>query len=212
MTRGEGRSARWWPAVVVAALVAGLGVLVALESPAVASSGADGAAGTQEKVDKKKRTAPAPRAPMSATARRGPDQDGDGHDSVAFGGDDCDDDDPNRYPGNPEVCDAQHHDEDCNPATYGVRDGDRDGFPDARCCNRAGQGRFTCGTDCDDGNAVVHPDAQVCARSARSVLVCAPQDGRETFASSEGPPWKRVNCPEGGRCAPQPNGTGVCVP
>jgi hypothetical protein len=71
------------------------------------------------------------------------DADGDGHGSAACGGDDCDDDDANRFPGNVEVCDASH-DEDCDEATLGV-DRDRDGFVDARCCNGA-----RCGDDCDD--------------------------------------------------------------
>ena len=33
-----------------------------------------------------------------------PDMDGDGHNSVACGGDDCDDTDPDRFPGNVETC------------------------------------------------------------------------------------------------------------
>lgn len=198
--------------MVAVALVVGLGGLVAHGSPAAARAEGHGTARAQASgVDKKKRT-PARRPPRPTTSRREPDQDGDGHDSLAFGGDDCDDDDVNRFPGNTEICDAEHHDEDCDPATFGMRDADGDGYPDARCCNSSREGHFTCGTDCDDGNAVIHPDAQVCARSTRSVLVCAPEAGRETFTSSEGPPWKRVSCPEGGRCVPQPNGTGLCVP
>ena len=149
------------------------------------------------------------------------DEDGDGHVNQALGGDDCDDRDAERYPGNTEVCDAAHHDEDCNPATYGERDADRDGYPDARCCNRDAGGGFACGTDCDDHNAALHPDAQACSRTAGFVLVCRPRAARaatdrgaqtEPFASPEGPPWERVACAAGTRCAAQPNGTGVCVP
>src|SRR5690348_5247253 len=43
------------------------------------------------------------------------DEDGDGHDAVTCGGDDCDDADRNRYPGATEVCDPASRDEDCNP-------------------------------------------------------------------------------------------------
>jgi len=60
----------------------------------------------------------------------GADQDGDGHRSAACGGDDCDDHDRDRFPGNLERCDSSH-DEDCDSMTYGVRDGDFDGYPDS---------------------------------------------------------------------------------
>ncbi len=83
-----------------------------------------------------------------------PDADGDRHEDVACGGDDCDDTDPDRFPGNPEVCDAEGHDEDCDPGTFGGRDVDGDGAVDARCCNGD-----ACGGDCVDTQATVHPDA-----------------------------------------------------
>jgi hypothetical protein len=149
------------------------------------------------------------------------DGDGDGHVNHALGGDDCDDSDAGRYPGNPEICDAAHHDEDCNPATYGERDADRDGYPDARCCNRQPSRGLACGTDCDDTNAAIHPDTQSCSRTAGFVLVCRPRSSRsgtdrgaqaDDFATPEGPPWERLPCGAGTRCAAQPNGTGVCVP
>src|SRR5262249_49876204 len=78
--------------------------------------------------------------------------------SMACGGDDCDDTDGNRYPGNHEVCDAADRDEDCDPATFGVRDDDADGYPDARCCNM-GDSAPVCGSDCDDASGTVHPTA-----------------------------------------------------
>src|SRR5690606_27213938 len=80
------------------------------------------------------------------------DADDDGSDSKACGGQDCDDADPNRFPGNPEVCDPDNRDEDCDPRTFGVRDLDGDGEPDAACCNGD-----NCGTDCDDTRAGVNP-------------------------------------------------------
>ena len=88
-----------------------------------------------------------------------PDADGDGHaDAQCLGpdgeplGDDCDDTDPFRFPGNPEVCspDDPEHDEDCDPTTFGWRDLDGDGAHDDTCCNVADDDTRTCGTDCDD--------------------------------------------------------------
>jgi hypothetical protein len=48
------------------------------------------------------------------------DADGDGHNSQATGGDDCDDYDRNAFPGNTEVWDDADHDEDCNAVSHGV--------------------------------------------------------------------------------------------
>jgi hypothetical protein len=83
-----------------------------------------------------------------------PDADDDGHDSLACGGDDCDDSDPDRHPSNDEVCDAEGHDEDCVEDTVGARDEDGDGFVDDACCNGA-----VCGLDCDDATSSVSPTA-----------------------------------------------------
>ncbi len=82
------------------------------------------------------------------------DADGDGARAIACGGNDCDDNDDNAYPGNTEVCDTEGHDEDCDPATFGIRDGDGDDEPDAACCNGD-----NCGSDCDDTRSSVGPDA-----------------------------------------------------
>ncbi len=81
----------------------------------------------------------------------GCDTDEDGHDGVACGGDDCDDGDPSRHPGAPEVCDPSGRDEDCNPSTYGSTDADGDDHVSDACCNGT-----TCGDDCDDALAAVH--------------------------------------------------------
>ena len=92
-----------------------------------------------------------------------PDADHDGHRAVLCGGDDCDDTDANRFPGNVEVCDTSAHDEDCDATTVGVRDVDRDGFTDSTCCNVAADGTRACGEDCNDARRNVSPTAsEVC--------------------------------------------------
>lgn len=63
------------------------------------------------------------------------DADGDGADSVATGGSDCDDNDARRYPGAAEICDALGVDEDCDLSTGGDRDADGDGEISAMCFN-----------------------------------------------------------------------------
>ena len=80
------------------------------------------------------------------------DHDGDGVIAVACGGADCDDHDPDRFPGNAETCDdgvGGMHDEDCDPLTFGVVDADGDGEVASYCCNADPDG-VHCGTDCDD--------------------------------------------------------------
>jgi hypothetical protein len=69
------------------------------------------------------------------------DRDGDGHEDIACGGDDCDDYDPDRYPGNRETCDPKGRDEDCDPSTPGTRDADGDGYVDIACRNYRHPGR-----------------------------------------------------------------------
>ena len=83
-----------------------------------------------------------------------PDADGDGADAIACGGDDCDDTNPNVFPGAEEVCDPEGVDEDCDPTTFGTRDLDFDGFVSSACCNGD-----NCGADCADGLAAVAPGA-----------------------------------------------------
>lgn len=93
-----------------------------------------------------------------------PDADGDAHASVEAGGDDCDDSDPNRFPGNVEVADTRGHDEDCDPATIGT-DGDRDGdgFIDQAVFNMLPSGLRNTGRDCDDTDPSIHPHGkEVC--------------------------------------------------
>jgi hypothetical protein len=88
-----------------------------------------------------------------------PDAFGVGEDSLACGGADCDDSDRARAPGHAEICDAGDRDEDCDPRTFGVRDADGDGAPDAQCCNVDDEGTRHCGDDCDDTRAGMSPTA-----------------------------------------------------
>lgn len=156
------------------------------------------------------------------------DRDRDGHSDARCGGDDCDDNDLNRYPGNPEVCDAAGHDEDCNPCTIASTtsadgDADRDGFVSGACsnpfagtppqCNTAAvvvdaaRGRVA-GRDCDDRNASVVPGTMVCG--PRGVLVCAAVGPASTGAAPVNG-WYERACPGTSTCFAQPNGTGVCL-
>lgn len=87
------------------------------------------------------------------------DADGDGHRAIAQGGDDCDDNDPTRFPGNVEIADRENHDEDCNPYTFaGNLDQDGDGFMPSWACNERQDGTLICGKDCDDTDPTIHPN------------------------------------------------------
>ena len=109
------------------------------------------------------------------------DQDGDGRRGPQCGGNDCDDRDCGRYPGNNERCDPAGLDEDCAPCTVaGERDGDRDSdtFLSATCRNALGAAPVMCspmlvrvdtvarsvvGRDCDDEDNNRRPDqVEIC--------------------------------------------------
>ncbi|MDJ0751412.1 MAG: MopE-related protein [Woeseiaceae bacterium] len=120
------------------------------------------------------------------------DADGDGvHDDR-----DCDDGDPRRYPGAPEIPDPDDRDEDCDPTTFGDRDGDGDGYYDIAACNVFADGTRNCGRDCDDSRANVNPSApEVCDGVDNdcdgilddNVIPWFPDVDRDLFGTSQGP-------------------------
>jgi len=96
---------------------------------------------------------PAPHPPCGHA-----DCDADGHAALGGGGDDCDDFDPNRYPGKTEVADDK--DDDCDAGTFGFRDADQDGSVDQAVYNTAADGQRYGGNDCNDRQAGIRPTAQ----------------------------------------------------
>lgn len=132
---------------------------------------------------------------------RGTDRDGDGVDSTQCEGTDCNDDDANTFPLNAEVCDAEGHDEDCDPDTYGHRDLDRDGEDDFRCFNRKVDGTIIRGTDYDDTNPAARQGSMICDGPDAVVV--------SDVVSASGA--QSLPCARGTKCVVQPNRTGVCM-
>ncbi len=100
------------------------------------------------------------------------DQDGDGHDKRSAdsagicGGNDCDDGDADRFPGNPEVCDGL--DNDCNGSvddglmSTWYADADADGYGNpgdtVTACSQP-TGYVATAGDCNDGVFAINPGA-----------------------------------------------------
>ncbi len=124
------------------------------------------------------------------------DSDGDGFYSAATGGDDCDDNDPQRYPLRHEDCDNK--DNDCDEATFGNKDSDGDGFIDAKCTAPTSRGVIG-GNDCDDNNYQIKPGSQVCSDNY-SVKLCELGGG-----------FMNLPCGSNLKCYSQPNGLGICA-
>lgn len=136
------------------------------------------------------------------------DQDKDGSDAIAFGGDDCDDGDVARFRGNTEVCDTFNHDEDCDPRTTGGNDADHDILTDGACCNLMTNGAKFCSMDCDDKHGALALDGQRCnPDGSGTAQVCEVNRA----GGGQVPAWTTHPCSGGGKCKPQENGTGICL-
>ncbi len=116
-------------------------------------------------------------APIETGTDQNADSDRDGHAAARFGCADCDDNDSKRFPGNLELADFEGHDEDCDPATIGVRDEDDDGFTDSRVWNDPAQFRsffldpnLMYGNDCDAAAQTFTPDRSRCAMDGTTIV------------------------------------------
>ncbi|HVQ38924.1 MAG TPA: hypothetical protein VMS31_15405, partial [Pyrinomonadaceae bacterium] len=110
-------------------------------------------------------------------------------------------------PLNPEACDAEGHDEDCDPGTYGRRDLDRDGEDDFRCFNRAADGSIYRGTDLNDNDDAVRQGAMICDGPDAVVVI----SNRRPLAISATWEPEILPCPTGTKCVVQPNRQGICI-
>jgi hypothetical protein len=120
------------------------------------------------------------------------DMDGDGHNAVDVNGDDCDDKDPHRFPGNPEKMDSTGHDENCI-CDFELVDKDHDGHYDVKSFNVCGDGTIVRGDDCDDSNPAIFPGAIIFISET------------EAEKCGEG----KVYAPAGKKFSRQPNGTAI---
>jgi hypothetical protein len=156
-------------------------------------------------------------------ATKHPDFDNDGARSIAAGGLDCDDFNPQRAPGRTEVIDPNDLDEDCEPSTFGRVDADGDGAPSIAGCSVSITGSgldrapaWNCGTDCNDGNVAIKPGEMICnSQDTSLILLCTAQaswqvDPRTTPNDGCLRAYRCSDYVAGGRCVSQANGRGVC--
>ncbi|MEM1413633.1 MAG: putative metal-binding motif-containing protein [Myxococcota bacterium] len=133
----------------------------------------------------------------------------DGSGRTVSEGRDCDDTNPAVHPIQLERCNGV--DDDCDgDVDEGVRsplfadmDGDGWGVEPAieGCAPQAGFSLIA--GDCDDENAVIHPD----------VVRCIPPEerGNSAICLDDGT-WQPRFCPDRGVCLPLSDGTGICLP
>jgi hypothetical protein len=181
---------------------------------------------------------PSSKLPTAATAAPSAklgdcDADRDGFRSIACGGNDCDDRDPLRFPGNVERCAgrlsdgraAAEHDEDCDPCTVtasgasGDGDEDHDGIPSAACRNTRLGAEVPLG--CDARYVGYDPRAGVvfgrdCDDNNPAVVVGSQVcDGPNakicSISAATAGRYIPAACPAGTTCLAQPNALGICV-
>jgi subtilisin family serine protease len=111
------------------------------------------------------------------------DVDGDGYYNRADCGTevDCDDNDPDAYPGAPEIC-GDGIDQNC------------DAVPDDGCCfDNDGDGWTDCDGDCDDGNPTIYPGAPEICRDG----IDQDCNGRDQKNHCDGDSGTNENCRNG---------------
>ncbi len=111
------------------------------------------------------------------------DADVDGHPPQSCGGDDCDDNDAARFPGNPEICDGKAN---------GCFGGDEEHSPD--CTLASGVGQYGMGAIAVDATSVywAAPSAVSGGAGKGAVMKVPSGGGNPTTLASGQDPWGRI--------------------